>query len=262
MENLERVQTLLDQIRSQMKSRHRPALEYRVAIVGQSNVGKSSLLNALVGQQAALVSPQAGTTRDYLYCVRELAGIPVQLTDTAGWENDVEGNEISTAARQLSDQQSETAELRLLCLDASRPCNDRELHQVARIDVDQLVVWTKCDQIDQQFENRNPVIAAAIRTSSLTGLGLDQLRTAIARRLRERETETNVVAGTASRCGESLRQAADHLSSARHLAESCRGEELVSAELRGALEELGKVVGTVYTEDVLDRIFSRFCIGK
>ena len=75
-------------------------------------------------------------------------------------------------------------------------------------------------------------------------------------------SESHVVAGTAARCRESLRLAHESLARARHIAVHSLGEELAAAELRTALDELGRVVGAVYTDDILDRIFSRFCIGK
>ena len=104
---------------------------------------------------------------------------------------------------------------------------------------------------------------APSETSSLTGLGIDSLRAAVAREGAGAQGEIGraVVADTAARCGESLRLAGECLGRARRVA-SAGQEELAVVELRVALEELGKVVGAVYTDDVLDRIFSRFCVGK
>jgi tRNA modification GTPase len=101
-----------------------------------------------------------------------------------------------------------------------------------------------------------------LSTSSHTGLGLGELRQAIFRELQTAAASTGVVASTAARCRESLAQAGESLSRARQAANTGIGEELVVAEVRGALEELGRVAGVVYTDDLLDRIFSRFCIGK
>ena len=102
----------------------------------------------------------------------------------------------------------------------------------------------------------------AVETSSRTGQGIDTLREELRRAaLAVGGAFGDVVAGTAVRCCESLRLAAECLHQARHLAVAAQ-EELAAAEIRLALEELGKVVGAVYTDDVLDRIFSRFCVGK
>jgi tRNA modification GTPase len=102
----------------------------------------------------------------------------------------------------------------------------------------------------------------AVSTSSHTGGGIAELRQAVYERITEGLGGTDVVAGTALRCRESLRRAAAAVQLAQQAAVNAAGEELVAAELRLALDELAQVVGAVYTEDILDRIFSRFCIGK
>jgi tRNA modification GTPase len=102
-----------------------------------------------------------------------------------------------------------------------------------------------------------------VPTSSVTGEGIDTLRDELRRAvLSAGACGGEVVAGTAVRCRESLRLAAASLRRARQIARRGTGEELLAAEVRVALSELGKVVGAVYTDDVLERIFSRFCIGK
>jgi tRNA modification GTPase len=102
-----------------------------------------------------------------------------------------------------------------------------------------------------------------VATSSFTGEGIDELRQQIAEAvLAARWTASDVVPGTAARCGESLRLTAECLARARDLVRADLGEELIAAEVRLALDELGRVVGAVYTEDLLDRVFSRFCVGK
>ena len=106
-------------------------------------------------------------------------------------------------------------------------------------------------------------IRRAVPTSSVTGEGIDRLRDELRDAvLAAGACGAEVVAGTAARCRESLRLAGESLERAGQIAGSGTGEELVAAELRVALDELGKVAGAIYTDDVLDRIFSRFCIGK
>jgi tRNA modification GTPase len=108
-----------------------------------------------------------------------------------------------------------------------------------------------------------PFFPRSIATSSLTGEGIDALRAGLRDAvLTLGASGGDMVPSTAVRCGESLRLAADSLDRARKLVDRRMGEELVAAEIRVALDELGKVVGAVYTDDVLDRVFSRFCIGK
>lgn len=242
----------------QMTSRGEIAAEYRVVLQGWPNVGKSSLFNALAGESAALVSDVAGTTRDYVATTVELAGLPCRLVDTAGVEPTPRRGFAATA-QSLTAQQVQQADVQLLCLDATRPLNDWEraaLEQEA--DERRILVLTKTDGV-----RATDLHLPAVETSSVSGRGLLRLRAAIVRQATvSRCQAAPVVAGTAVRCQESLRLAAEGLRQARVAAEAALGEELVAADLRGALEELGKIVGTVCTEEVLDRIFSRFCIGK
>ena len=242
----------------QMTSRGETAAEYRVVLRGWPNVGKSSLLNALVGESAALVSEVPGTTRDYVATTLELAGVPCRLIDTAGVEQTPQHG-VAATAQSLTAQQVQQADLQLLCLDATRPLNDWERAALEQEpDERRILVLTKTDGV-----RSTDLHLPAVETSSLTGRGLLALREVIVRHATaSRWRASQFVAGTAVRCQESLRLAAECLRQARAAAQAALGEELVAADLRGALEELGKVVGVVCTEDVLDRIFSRFCIGK
>ena len=228
----------------------------RVVLLGEPNAGKSSLFNALAGSTAAIVADEAGTTRDFVVCRLDLDGAACLLVDTAGIAAAAEG--VAAAAQAATGAQSEQADVTILCLDASRPPTAWELAAFDHGTHSQIVVWTK---IDAAVGPPGPS-ANAIATSSLTGAGLPQLRRAIAVAVQGAGAEAGVVASTASRCRESLDLAAAALARARELAAAGGSEELVAAELRSALDGLGQVVGAVYTEDVLDRVFSRFCIGK
>jgi tRNA modification GTPase len=148
--------------------------------------------------------------------------------------------------------------LRLLCIDMTRPLNPWEAQQLAaNPSGPRLVVLTKSD--GQSHMHSPP---GAVVTSALADTGLDALRRAIREALSELAHGESAAFASASRCAESLRAAADSLARAGQLNETRSGEELVGSELRLALDELGKVVGAVYTDDILDRVFSRFCIGK
>lgn len=219
----------------------------RVVLIGLPNAGKSSLFNALAGQSAAIVAPLAGTTRDHVVCRVLLEGIAVELVDTAG-EEPTAPKTIAAAAQQLRHDQAAHADLLISCCDSSQPSVSSSAAQIR--------VWTKCDLA---LPAADP---AAIATSSHTGLGIAVLRRRIAALVRAKPSDAAVVAGTADRCRDSLRHAAEALHRALAAAESHLGEELVAAEVRVALDELGRVVGAIYTDDVLDRVFSRFCIGK
>ena len=249
----------VDHLRQQLGSRTETHDAPRAVLYGSPNVGKSRLFNALAGGGKALVSPVAGTTRDYLTAEVELEGLPCRLIDTAGCDAPAAAISIDAAAQQLGQEQAAGGHLRLLCLDSTRPLNDWERKELADTSgVPPLLVMTKADQP----RGGGAMPPAAIETSAISGVGLDELRRRMRQRLQESVGEGSGVAATAARCGESLRLAADCLVLARQNASTGGGHELVAADIRTALDELGKVVGAVYTDDVLDRIFSRFCIGK
>ncbi len=153
----------------------------------------------------------------------------------------------------------ESADVEILCLDASRPLEPSERTELSSSPSQaRIVAFLKSDQ-----PRGTDLPDEAILLSSVTGNGLlalrERLRTAA---LACRHAEHDYVAATAARCHDSLRAAADGLEQARRLVVERAGEELVALELRSALTALGQVVGAVYTDDVLDRVFSRFCIGK
>jgi tRNA modification GTPase len=247
----------------------------RVVLVGAPNVGKSTLFNALAGRDAALVSPLAGTTRDYLVAPLDLGGLRCELVDTAG-HDPVCGDELSAAAGVAASRQAGQADVQIFCLDATRLPSIWEQGQlVGQPRTARLVVWTKADAEDinaiQQGRESikrlpSPFLAGLddrLCVSALSGTGLDRLRSRLRQTLAELQSpDCRAVAGTAARSRASLVAAAEALSEAQELVASAAGEELVSAELRIALQALGEVAGTMYTDDVLDRIFSRFCIGK
>lgn len=252
----------LESLERQLRTRGESGGERRVALVGWPNVGKSSLLNALLGESAALVADQPGTTRDYLARRVRWDGLACELIDTAGAEPDVDPRAAAGVAQEMTRQQRSDAHLLLFCLDASRPPNAWEREQLSKPSpVDRIVVGAKCDLTPEPIWSRE--IPETWRCSARTGFGLSELRQEIVRRLSATvDVEAGVVAGTAARCAISVRRASESLARARHLTALQGGPELVAFELRGALEHLGEVVGAVYTDDILDRIFSRFCIGK
>jgi tRNA modification GTPase len=225
----------------------------RVVLIGPPNVGKSRLFNALLGQEHAIVSTQPGTTRDYLVAVCHCDELAIELVDTAGIESP--RNPIEAQAQSLRDHQADRADLLLVCSSA-----DTVSASVERMtcEVPELLVSTKCDLVLSYASD----FTSAIRTSATTGEGLGKLRDAIAASLRDRITEGDLPASTGARCRDSLLGAGSALRSAAGTLRTGGGDELVAIDLRRAIDELGKVVGAVVTDDILDRIFQRFCIGK
>jgi len=238
-----------------LTDRDRPEGHPRVVLVGPPNAGKSRLFNAMLGRDRAIVSTRAGTTRDYLAELCDCDGLTVLLVDTAGIEDPADA--VATQAQALRTAQAAGADLLLDC----RSAETVELPALALApDRPRVHVWTKSDQALPDPVSRHA--AELIVTSAVTGAGLETLRSAIARAIRRQEIDGNLPAGTGARCRGSIRRAKAALRSAALTLLQSGGDELVAFDLRLAVDELGKVVGAVVTDDVLDRIFRRFCIGK
>lgn len=253
----------VEQLLNRLATREWNSAMPTVVLRGLPNAGKSSLFNALLGVDRSLVSPQPSTTRDYVSAPLRCGAMTVELVDTAGVEESTDGaDSIESAAQRLGAGKASQADLELLCLDAQRALTDWETRELSRHrTAPRIVVWTKCDAGPPQ-QVPSPADRAEV-TSSRMGAGLDPLRLRIADELSAaRSTESAVMRSTSLRCRGSLVRALEGLVRARELVTARLGEELVAAELRHTLTELGEVVGAVYTDDILDRVFSRFCIGK
>lgn len=238
------IQALVATIRDRDHRDDRP----RVVLAGPPNAGKSRLFNALTGRDQAIVSPIAGTTRDYLSARLDCEGVPIELIDTAGHQP--ADDPIEESAQRHRGDQIDQADLVLSCRSG-----DTEATAPIPPGPSVIEVWTKAD--------RFPAVPEGARqTSAESGEGLPELRSAIAQRLGGGRSEGSMPASTAARCQNSLRRAAEALGSAQQSLTTGMGGELVAIDVRQAIEAVGEVVGEVVTDDVLDRIFSRFCIGK
>jgi tRNA modification GTPase len=275
---LDRSADAVEKLVNQLAFRGETAVLARVVLMGRPNAGKSSLFNALACRTGAIVSEQPGTTRDYLTVELDLDGVKCHLIDTAGLDDDRPEGEraaVLDAAQVKSQEQLRTADVQVLCAETEDDLAAwQKTHGVRgqksevggqRSEVGwvsdrrRIVVCTKCDCA----ELVRPVNKGIIETSAHTGFGICKLKDAIrAAVLQAAGPRTASVTGTAVRCGESLRLAAASLSRARQAVSDSLGEELIAAEVRVALNEIGKVAGEVYSKDLLNRIFSRFCIGK
>lgn len=236
-----------------LQARNRADGAPRVVLLGPPNVGKSLLFNTLLGGEHAIVSPVAGTTRDYLSGRCRCDGMDVEVIDTAGLDANLAVDELEALAQSRGLAQAGVADLILWCQSA-----DVARLKPPLVDCPILIIWTKSDH-DLPDSEPGP---GTIATSALSGEGIDTLRHAIATTLRSRLGDGGAVLGTAARCGESLLAASSALNAASTTLQQRLGDDLVALDLRLAIDELGKVVGEIVTEDLLDRIFSRFCIGK
>lgn len=223
---------------------------FRVVLAGRPNAGKSSLFNALAGQPAALVSPTPGTTRDYLVKCLDLEGARVDLVDTAGWHPT--NGSVGRQAQALGREQAEQADLVLLCVEAGQAPTEQELAWLGQKEPPVVGVATKCD------------LAAAVpgwsATSAVTRAGLEALRRLLTERARRHARPA--LAPSLGRCRHHVEACLKGLRRAHGAVLFEEPPEILALELRGALDQLGELVGAVYTDDLLDRIFSRFCIGK
>jgi tRNA modification GTPase len=247
---LTRGMALVTLLQKQLDQRSLGDRPFCVVLSGRPNVGKSSLFNALAGAAAALVSPEPGTTRDYLLAKLDLGAARLELVDTAGLrqaEDDIEFQAIA-----LGRDQQERADLLLLCVAANEGLSEREQAALEESEPPILGVATKCDLATAP--------ADLVPTSAATGLGLPALRSILAERALAHARP--VLAPSLSRCRHHVEACLGHLRQAHGMALNEDPPELLALELRGALDQLGEMVGAVYTDDLLDRIFSRFCIGK
>ncbi len=222
-----------------------------VAITGPPNAGKSSLINAIAGRQVAIVSDRAGTTRDIVEVMCDLEGLPVRFLDTAGLRESEDPIEIEGMRRALVA--AERADLVLLLA----PIDSIPERPVAATG-DVLVVATKCDQ----GEPKGSVDAAV---SSVSGAGLIELLAQIAARLQMRlGGEPTLLTDFRQReCIERALEEIDSITKQAGLYYQMKlAPELVAERVRNAIRALERLIGRVDAEQVLDRVFQRFCIGK
>ena len=224
-----------------------------LVIAGKPNAGKSSLLNALVGEERAIVTAQAGTTRDIVRETILIHGMPVNILDTAGLReaSDLVEQEGIRRTRQALNQ----ADLILLLRDGSA-LDDRDDELPANIP--QLLAYNKADQTPPAVQAQH---ADGLWISAKTGAGIDALRDAIACAVgRDSREESPYIAR--ERHLRALHQAERHYQHALAQLHASQNGELIAEDLRLAHDALGSITGAVSSDDLLGHIFSSFCIGK
>lgn len=223
-----------------------------IVILGAPNAGKSSLLNALAGRDAAIVSPTPGTTRDIVECRLELAGVPVLLADTAGLRTTTDL--IEQEGMRRATERGREADIILAAFAADQPPDAETLSAIAQADAC-LLIGTKCDL------GPPPAIAGAddlLPTSVRSGAGMAELRATLAEAVARKAGLGEAPTLTRARHRSALAEATAQLDAARQ----ARLPELAAEGYRAALDALGRLTGRVGVEQVLDAVFRDFCIGK
>ena len=226
---------------------------FSIAILGAPNAGKSSLLNALAGRDAAIVSSRAGTTRDVIEVHLDIAGYPVILADTAGLRGASDEIEAEGVRRALA--RAAAADLKIVLFDGALwPQVDAET--VAQIDTNALILLTKSDAATPaggEVAGRK-----ALSVSAKTGAGIPELLAQLEATVIERFSPGELPALTLQR----HREALEECRAALNRAGAAPSLELKAEDLRLAARALGRITGRVDVEDILDHIFREFCIGK
>jgi len=234
----------------------------KTAIVGGPNVGKSSLLNALLQRERAIVTEIAGTTRDMIEEIINVRGLPLVLQDTAGIREAFDGAE--KKGIEISLRALEQADLVLLVIDSTKPLGniERKLAKKAR-DKKRIIVLNKSDlkPIVGAPELKTIGLNDFAKVSALKLTGLDKLKEKIVK-LCFGHVEPEELLVTSIRQARALEEGLERLNSARELLKKGESEEIISLEINFATESLGQVLGEISAEDVLEAVFSRFCIGK
>ena len=235
------------------------------AIIGRPNVGKSSLLNALLKEERAIVTPVPGTTRDVIEEWVNIKGVPLRILDTAGIRHTEDIVEIEGVKR--SRDAIKSADLILLLIDGSVKLNEEDKSLIEEVGNKRLIVLlNKSDLLSlvkkSDIEKALPE-KEIVSISALTGEGIDRLRSVIHGLLfkgritaGERPIITNLRHKTAL---EKTKKALETLESSL---KNEMSEEFLAVDLRGALNALGEITGETATEDILNRIFEEFCVGK
>jgi tRNA modification GTPase len=257
----------LDDLKRRFDQGRRQREGVRVVILGPPNAGKSTLFNALHGSERAIVTEVAGTTRDFLEEEIHLEGVALRVVDTAGLRD--AADQVEAIGIERSRELQKKADLVVWLVDQSEPMPDeqrRDLHEALGRQAVCVVVRNKVD-LDSRLTDADEALLArfdhVVPTSFGDGAprGLEQLVSTLAR-VGEQLTSGEGVLLSRTRHLECVERAQESLQRARQAVEAGMEHELVALDLREGLDALGDIVGRLSTDDILDKIFSEFCVGK
>lgn len=256
IQRLKAVQNSMEKLQETFHDGKAIHLGLNLCLLGAPNVGKSSLMNALLGKDRAIVTEIPGTTRDLLEEDLHLGSLHFKLIDTAGirkTEEVIEKEGIRRSQKAMQD-----ADLILLLLDASREVSSEDLELVELAPKNKtLVVWNKIDlgEPEKKFN--------AVRISAKKHIGIEELKSAIEKIIWKGGLPAkDEILITKERHFQALRNAIESCKAVLHGLHSDVSAEFVASDMRSCLNELGQIIGANVTEDILSAIFSKFCLGK
>jgi len=233
-------------------------------IAGRVNAGKSSLLNRFLNEQRAIVTPIPGTTRDIIESTIYIEGLPFRLMDTAGFRK-VRGK-VEKMGVRLSHQRLMEADLSLLMIDQSRPLNEDDMRMLTNSQKEKsLVIINKIDLPSRLDEKRlrdavngRPIV----KVSALTGEGINELRRAVLNKVTGTEMDTSVSLAPNLRHKKALMEASQYFKAAVLNTREGRPMEIIAVDLKSGLDALAEITGESADEELYEKIFSEFCLGK
>lgn len=261
LEQLERLQAGVARLRATGRYGEVLRSGLRTVIIGEPNAGKSSLLNRLVGRERALVSPEPGTTRDYLEELLTVGPHVLRLVDTAGLN--AAPTALERRGMEKTIEQAAEADLFLWIIDSTRPAPRSlpELNGVRWDERNTVAVLNKSDLVPDAPAGHLP--CPTVRVSALTGMGVEDLVRVLVERADGLRAEVgDEIVAINARHEDALRRAAQAVAEARVSLAEGHSIELVASSLRGALACLGEISGRIDNERMLDVLFASFCIGK
>lgn len=236
-----------------------------VAIIGKPNVGKSSLMNALLRESRAIVTEIPGTTRDTIEEVISIKDIPVKLTDTAGIRETED--KIEKIGIEKSKESFNRADLVIFILDGSKPMESEDLSIIEKLEGRNVIVLLNKEdlgiEVSQEKINQMLPGATVLRSAVKNGHGINALEDAIERLVfggKVKQEDSLLV--TNVRHMELLEQAAAAIKDAGTMAKNAEALDFIEVDVRRSWELLGEIIGESVTEDIIDQVFARFCLGK
>lgn len=237
----------------------------KTAIIGQPNAGKSSLLNAILKEERAIVSEYAGTTRDTIEEFITIKDIPLKIIDTAGIRDT--NNAIEKIGVEKALKIAENADLVIAIIDNSKDLDNEDIKILNIIeDKNAIIVLNKIDKDDKKAENRREIVKTnkpIIKISAVTKEGIEDLYNEIVKMFNINKIEaTNDTVITNVRHKNQIDKAVKSINEAINVAKEKQTEDILAIYIKQTLEDLGEITGDNVSENIINEIFSKFCLGK